>query len=247
MNILLTNDDGITAPGIAAAYKELVKLGSVTVVAPSDRMSGAGHSITVFEPLKCEKINVAGLFDGFSVSGSPADCVKLALMELCPQKPDIVVSGINHGANVGINVYYSGTVAAAMEAAFYHVPAVALSYAFEEPCDFAAAAKYAVKTFDKVKNLNLSAVININIPKLSAGKPKGVKIVPQSTMGFAEHYVKQTASDGSRLYQLAGGDHRDIDIPCDTLALADGFITITTLGFDMTDYKNMEKLRQIDW
>ncbi|MFA6187146.1 MAG: 5'/3'-nucleotidase SurE [Phycisphaerae bacterium] len=247
MNILLTNDDGITAPGIAAAYKELVKLGSVTVVAPSDRMSGAGHSITVFEPLKCEKVKVADLFEGFSVSGSPADCVKLALMEICPQKPDIVVSGINHGANVGINVYYSGTVAAAMEAAFYHIPAVALSYAFEEPSDFAAAAKYAVGTFDKVKDLNLSAVININIPRLSAGKPKGVKIVPQSTMGFAEQYIKQTAPDGGQLYQLTGGDHRDIDIPCDTLALVDGFITVTTLGFDMTDYKNMEKLRQINW
>jgi len=247
MNILLTNDDGITAPGIAAAYKELVKLGNVTVVAPSDRMSGAGHSITVFEPLGCEKIEVAGLFEGFSVNGSPADCVKLALMELCPQRPDIVVSGVNHGANVGINVYYSGTVAAAMEAAFYRVPAVALSYAYEEPPDFATAAKYAVDAFDKVKNLNLSAVININIPKLSAGKPKGVKIVPQSTMGFDEHYIKQTNADGGLLYQLAGGDHRDIDIPCDTLALIDGFITITTLGFDMTDYKNMEKLRQINW
>ena len=163
MNILLTNDDGITAPGIAAAYKELVKLGNVTVVAPSDRMSGAGHSITVFEPLGCEKIEVAGLFEGFSVNGSPADCVKLALMELCPQRPDIVVSGVNHGANVGINVYYSGTVAAAMEAAFYRVPAVALSYAYEEPPDFASAARYAVDAFDKVKNLNLLAVININI------------------------------------------------------------------------------------
>ena len=130
-------------------------------------------------------------------------------------------------------------IMAAMEAAFYHVPAVALSYAREDPPDFASAARYAVDAFDKVKNLNLAAVININIPKLSAGKPKGIKIVPQSTLGFDEHYIKQANADGGLLYQLAGGDHKDIDIPCDTLALIDGFITITTLGFDMTDYKLM--------
>jgi 5'-nucleotidase len=247
MNILLTNDDGIFAAGITAAYKELVKLGNVTVVAPSDRMSGAGHSITVFEPLDCRKITVPGCFEGYSVAGSPADCVKLAVMELCPKKPDLVVSGINHGANVGVNVYYSGTVAAAMEAAFYRIPAIAMSYVHEEQMDFASAAKYAVEIVDKIKNLNLPAVININIPALAKGAPKGIKVVPQSTMGFDEHFIKTQASDGGAFYQLAGGDYKDVDVPSDTLAVVDGFITVTTLGFDMTDYKNMEKLHQIKW
>lgn len=245
MNILLTNDDGILAPGIAAAYRKLVKIGDVTVVAPSDRMSGAGHSITVFEPLACEKINIEGQFSGYSVSGSPADCVKLAIMELCPKRPDLVVSGINHGANVGINVYYSGTVAAAMEAAFYRIPAIALSAAYEEQMDFKSSAMYCVEVINKLLPLRGSGVININIPALSRGKPKGVKIVPQSTMGFDEHYVKKQNESGQMLYQLAGGFHRDKDLPSDTLALIDGFITVTALGFDMTDYKSMEKLHQV--
>ncbi|MGB8226383.1 MAG: 5'/3'-nucleotidase SurE [Sedimentisphaerales bacterium] len=243
----MTNDDGIQAPGIAAAYKELIKLGNVTVVAPSDRMSGAGHSITVFEPLACEKVEIENQFSGYSVSGSPADCVKLAIMELCPQKPDVVISGINNGANVGINVYYSGTVAAAMEAAFYRIPAIALSCAHEEEMDFNIAAKYCVEVINKIGMHSLSGVININIPRLSAGKPKGIKIVPQSTMGFEEYFVKNKNDTGQMLYQLAGGDYRDTNIPSDTLVLADGFITVTALGFDMTDYKNMEKLHQVKW
>lgn len=247
MNILLTNDDGIFAPGIAAAYKELIKLGNVTVVAPSDRMSGAGHSITVFEPLACEKVRIENQFSGYSVNGSPADCVKLAIMELCPQRPDIVVSGINNGANVGINVYYSGTVAAAMEAAFYRIPAIALSCAHEEEMDFNTAAKYCAEVINKIGMHSLSGVININIPRLSVGKPRGIKVVPQSTMGFEEYFVKKQSNTGQTLYQLAGGDHRDTDIPSDTLVLADGFITVTALGFDMTDYKNMEKLHQVKW
>jgi len=247
MNILLTNDDGVFAPGIAAAYKELTRLGNVTVVAPAGRMSGAGHSITVFEPLLCEKVEIEGQFSGYSVSGSPADCVKLAIMELCPKKPDIVISGINNGANVGINVYYSGTVAAAMEAVFYRIPAIAVSCAHEDQMDFIAAAKYAFEVISKLPVVNLLGVININIPRLSQGKPKGVKVVPQSTMGFEEHFVKKQSDTGQILYQLAGGGHLDTNVPSDTLALVDGFITVTALGFDMTDYKNMEKLHQIKW
>ncbi|MBU1261008.1 MAG: 5'/3'-nucleotidase SurE [Planctomycetes bacterium] len=247
MNILLTNDDGILAPGIAAVYKELVKLGDVTVVAPADRMSGAGHSITVYEPLVCEKLKIEDQFSGYSVSGSPADCVKLAIMELCPKKPDLVVSGINNGANVGINVYYSGTVAAAMEAAFYKIPAIALSAAHEEQTDFKNAAKHCVKVIEKLLPASFGGVLNINIPQLSKGEPKGIKVVPQSTMGFDEHFAKKQSDTGQTLYQLTGGNHRDKDLPSDTVALNEGFITVTALGFDMTDYNGMKKLHQIKW
>jgi 5'-nucleotidase len=247
MNILLTNDDGILAPGIAAAYKELCKLGNVTVVAPADRMSGAGHSITVYEPLVCDKVEIAGQFAGYSVNGSPADCVKLAIMELCPKKPDIVVSGINNGANVGINVYYSGTVAAAMEAAFYKIPAIALSTVHEEQMDFKNAAKHCVKVINKLLPISFAGVININIPQLSRGQPKGIKVVPQSTMGFDEHFIKKQSDTGQTLYQLAGGIHRDKKAPSDTLALEEGFITVTALGFDMTDHNGMKNFNKIKW
>ena len=124
------------APGLAAVYKELVALGDVTVVAPAETKSGAGHSVTFYHPLVCNHVDVNGQFKGYSVFGSPADCVKLALNEFVKGPVDLVVSGMNSGANVGINVYYSGTVAAAMEAAFYHIPAVALSLAMDEPQDF---------------------------------------------------------------------------------------------------------------
>jgi 5'-nucleotidase len=244
MNILLTNDDGILAPGIAAAYKELCKLGDITVVAPSDRMSGAGHSITVYEPLACDKVEIAGQFAGYSVNGSPADCVKLAIMELCPIKPDLVVSGINNGANVGINVYYSGTVAAAMEAAFFRIPAIALSTVHEENMDFKGAARHCLKVINKLLPIGFPGVININIPRLSRGEPKGIKVVPQSTMGFDEHFVKKQNDTGQMLYQLSGGNHRDKDLPSDTLALNEGFITVTALGFDMTDHDGMKKLNR---
>jgi len=247
MNILLTNDDGIGAPGIAAAYKELCKIGDVTVVAPSDRMSGAGHSITVFEPLICEKVNVENQFSGYSVSGSPADCVKIAIMEICTKRPDIVVSGINSGANVGINVYYSGTVAAAIEAAFFKIPAVALSTVHEEETDFAGAAGHCVKVINKLLQTGFGGVININVPALSRGEPKGVKVVPQSTMGFDEHFTKGQNEKGQILYQLSGGYHRDKDLPSDTLAIHEGFITVTSLGSDMTDYSGMKKLHLIKW
>jgi len=245
MHILLTNDDGIFAPGIAALYKQLVKIGDVTVAAPADAMSGAGHSITVYEPLACDEVDIVGAFSGYSVHGSPADCVKLALMELCKKKVDLIVSGINSGANVGINVYYSGTVAAAMEGAFYRVPAVAMSLAKDGTgWDFDKGSRQACKILKKLLPLEAGTVTNINIPKLSSGV-KGIKVVPQSTRGFKEHYVRQKITGDKVIYQLNGGEHRDIDSCVDTLALAEGFITVTALSFDMTDYSQMKKLENI--
>ena len=246
MNILLTNDDGIFAPGIAAVYKELIKIGNVTVVAPAGVMSGAGHSITVFEPLACDEVEIAGVFRGYSVHGSPADCVKLALMELCKEKVDLIVSGINSGANVGVNVYYSGTVAAAMEGAFYRIPAVAMSLARDEAeWDFDSGSRYACEVLKKLLPLEPGSVTNINIPRLSFGKPKGVKVVPQSTKGFKEHYIRQQTSGGKIVYQLNGGQHKDVDSGIDTLTLIEGFITVTALSFDMTDHDQMKKLEKV--
>jgi 5'/3'-nucleotidase SurE len=140
MRILLTNDDGIFAPGLAAIYKQLIHLGEVLVVAPADSQSGASHAVTFFEPLACAKADIDGLFSGFAVYGSPADCVKLGVIQLHKDPIDLVVAGINNGANVGINVYYSGTVAAAMEGAFLSIPAVALSLAAEAEMDSCRAA-----------------------------------------------------------------------------------------------------------
>ena len=250
MQILLTNDDGIFAPGLAAVYKELVGMGDVTVVAPSDSRSGASHSVTFYEPLVCNKVDIDGQFTGFSVQGSPADCVKLASMQLCTEPIDLLIAGINNGANVGINVYYSGTVAAAMEGAFLKIPAVAMSLAVERPGpqpDFESAAKYCSEILKKLMPVKSGEVININIPLLSEGRPKGVRVVPQSTGGFHEHYICQKNEQGQTVFQLAGGLHRDEDGHTDTTSLVDGFITITALAPDMTDHKKTDRLKKIKW
>jgi len=256
MQILLTNDDGIFAPGLAAIYKELVKLGDVTVVAPADSRSGASHSVTFSRPLLCNKVDINGQFKGFSVQGSPADCVKLAVMQLHKGPIDLLVAGINNGANAGINVYYSGTVAAAMEGAFLNIPAVAMSLAAEEQMDFEKAARYCAKILKKlmpVKKgpstlLRTGDVININIPLLSKGEPKGVRVVPQSSKGFDEYYIPQKNEQGQTVFQLAGGPHRLESTPADATSLAEGFITVTPLVPDMTNHQKIRRLQQqIKW
>jgi 5'-nucleotidase len=243
MRILLTNDDGIFAPGLAALYRRLIALGEVTVVAPAESRSGASHSITFFEPLACNKVEIETLFSGYSVKGSPADCVKLAHMQLQAQPIDLVVAGINQGANVGINVYYSGTVAAAMEAAFLKIPSVALSLAFEENMDFDRAAEYALVVLQRLLPLRGGDVINVNIPLLSRGRPEGIRVVPQATSGFHEYYVPKHDGATAAVFQLAGGAHRDEEMPADTTSLEEGFITVTPLLPDMTDHRKTLEMK----
>jgi len=243
MQILLTNDDGIFAPGLASIYKELVKLGDVIVVAPADSRSGTSHSVTFKEPLICNKVDINGQFAGFSVQGSPADCVKLACMQLHEGPIDLLVAGINNGANAGINIYYSGTVAAAMEGAFLKIPAVAMSLAAEEQMDFEKAAKYCAKILKKLMPVKTGEVININIPQLSKGEPKGIRVVPQSTEGFDEHYISEINEQGRTVFQLAGGLHRAEQSPTDTTSLAEGFITITALAPGMTNHAKTRQLK----
>src|ERR1700710_36064 len=147
MLILLTNDDGIRAPGIIAMYRELLKLGEVAVVAPETVQSATGHGITITTPLLTNRVTVENAFTGIAVDGRPADCVKLAINQLLPRRPDLVVSGLNAGANVGINVLYSGTVAAALEAGFLGVPAIALSLLTDRAVpDYALAAEHSLAT-----------------------------------------------------------------------------------------------------
>ncbi|MBL7216029.1 MAG: 5'/3'-nucleotidase SurE [Phycisphaerae bacterium] len=247
MKILLTNDDGIFAPGIAAMYKRLVTFGDVLVAAPADVCSGAGHSISLRE-ISCEYLDIAGKFAGYSVEGSPADCVKLAVNELFGSNGqfDLVISGMNQGANVGINIFYSGTVAGAIEAAFYNIPAIAVSAALDDPLDLEAAADYAVDVIRQLLDLPPGRVANLNIPQLSKGRPKGLLVVPQSTHGFEEQYQTRTDQYGRRIYQLTGGNHRDTEGGqwTDTMALQAGYLTLTCLRQELTDPKGNDLLKQ---
>ncbi|MFC1737866.1 5'/3'-nucleotidase SurE [Planctomycetota bacterium] len=247
MQILLTNDDGIFAPGLAAIYKKLTKIGKVVVAAPSESRSGASHSITLKKPLVCNKIDINGQFTGYSIQGSPADCVKLACMELLDDSIDLLVAGINNGANAGINVYYSGTVAAAIEGAFLDIPAVAMSLANEEQMDFEGAAEHCTKILKKLMPIQSGDVFNINIPELSKGEPKGIKVVPQSCKGFKEYYIRQTNEQGQTGFQLAGSPRLTEQAPTDITSLAEGFITITALSADMTNHEKTRGLQKLKW
>ncbi len=252
MHILLTNDDGISSPGLAAIYGRLTSLGRVTVVAPSGIRSAAGHSISL-EPVVCQKLDM-GSFEGYSVDGTPADCVKLALNQLVGEDGapvDLVVSGINHGANLGVHVFYSGTVAAAMEGAFHGLPAVALSAAFEEDMDMHAVAGYCIETMRKLLPLAGGNVISINIPKLSAGKPKGVKVVPHAASGFREGYSAKKDADGTVVYTFDNGspqEHPQVhpqSHDMDTAYLPRGYVTVTALKIDLNDHERNRGIEQL--
>jgi 5'-nucleotidase len=241
MKIVLTNDDGIFAPGLAALYKALIPLGDVTIVAPMGCRSGTSHSLTFAEPLTCEHVTAHGA-SGFGVHGSPADCVKLACMELVNGPIDLIVSGINRGANVGLNLYYSGTVAAALEGAFMHVPSAAISLALDaDSMDFEASARYGIQTLQKCLPLEPGDVVNINIPRLSQGKPRGIKVVPQSTIGFHEYYESHPSENPRMAFQLKGGQPNQDRVPTDTMLLTEGYITITPLHADMTHHERLSE------
>jgi 5'-nucleotidase len=250
MRILLTNDDGIFAPGLRALRQELKKLGDVTVVAPAGEQSAVGHSVTLLTPLIVQQVFDGEEFIGWAVEGRPADCVKLALLELLPDAPDVVISGMNAGSNAGINVLYSGTVAAAIEAAFYRRTSIAVSleYTKPKPLNYALAANYARNVIDQIlaKNPPPGTLFNINIPSLEKGPIQGVRIVPQNIAPYAEAFDRRVDPRG-RIYFWAGpglecpDPHPDTDVT----ALSESYITVTPLQFDLTRRDMLATMR--DW
>lgn len=250
MRILLSNDDGILAPGLAAMREALVTLGEVAVVAPASVQSAAGHGITVAGPLAVSRVHVQDSFFGHAVEGRPADCVKLAVSRLLTTPPELVVSGINDGANAGINVLYSGTVAAAAEGALLGFPAVAVSMERGQERDFRRAAQIVLPIIRSLveSGLRPGQLVSINLPDLAPGLPRGVRVVPQATRGMEEHYVQFSGPDGRDYYWLSEGRFKSEEPADNDLdALREGFVTITPLQFDMTQYAMLDGLRHIDW
>jgi 5'-nucleotidase len=241
MLILLTNDDGIFAPGLAAMHRELSQMGEVHVVAPDSVQSAAGHGITLHSPMLTTHMKFDG-FEGIAVDGRPADCVKLAVSQILPRPPDLVVSGINSGANVGINVIYSGTVAAAIEGAFLGIPSIAASLYMRKEFqpDYATAAKWTRDTIEKIlaAGLGRGQMASINLPGLPPGEtPKGVKVVRQCVRPWNDTYDRRTDPRGRVYYWCSsvfklGATEDDTDVA----ALKERYITITPLQFDLTDY-----------
>jgi 5'-nucleotidase len=249
VRILLTNDDGIHAPGLRAFYDALVKRpnNEVQVVAPAVEQSGVGLSITYLHPLMVHEEFRHGKHFGWAIHGSPADCVKLGMLEYCKNHPpDLVVSGINMGANAGINVLYSGTVAGAIEGAFFGVTSIAVSQASRSVPDYESAANTAVDLIEQLLKTKPKpgSLWNVNFPETDLGLPKGVKVVK---MGVRRHQdvMEKREDPRGRPYFWSGLDpikNHAMEPGTDLKELADGYITITPLHFDLTEHQTVRDL-----
>jgi 5'-nucleotidase len=253
MMILLTNDDGIHAPGIIAMWRELTKLGEVHVVAPETVQSASGHGITIDAPILTSRVTIDGAFSGIAVDGRPADCVKVAVGNLLPRQPDLVVSGMNSGVNVGINVIYSGTVAAAIEAAFLGLPSIAVSLMLKSDVttDYAQGARLARETIEQILQIGIKPgqVISVNLPPLRTGEnPTGTKVVRQCTRPWVDTYERRTNPRGRDYYWnnsifMLGESDSDTDVA----GIRDGYITVTPLQFDLTHHIMLREWQAKDW
>lgn len=246
--ILVTNDDGINAPGIKALVEAVRTLGRVVVVAPDSPQSGMGHAITIGQPLRLDKVQVFDGIDSWQCSGTPADCVKLARDKVLHRKPDLCVSGINHGANHSINVIYSGTMSAAMEAAIEDIPSVgfsSLDYKFE--ADFTIAARVARSIAERMLTTKLPPhiLLNVNIPVVSEEEFKGIKICRQAYAKWQEEFDHRLDPRGKDYYWMVGKFiNMDEGTGTDVQALAEGYASLVPITIDFTNTKTKTWLEE---
>ena len=250
--ILVTNDDGITAPGIRALIEVMNTLGDVCVVAPDSPQSGMGHAITINNTLYCDKVEVHKdePQKEYSCSGTPADCVKLAVNEILKRKPDLCVSGINHGSNSSINVIYSGTMSAAVEAGTQGIPSIGFSLLdYSLDADFEPVKKYVKQVAEQcLKNgLPKGVVLNVNFPKAAAKELKGLKVCRQANAHWVENFDKRTNPLGRDYYWLTGEFvNEDKGEDTDEWALANNFVSVVPVQFDLTAHHAIKDINSWD-
>ena len=249
MDILLTNDDGIHCEGLWALNAVLQRGHAVTVVAPDRERTAVGHGITLHQPLRADRVSLNGWGAGYAVNGTPADCIKLGVLEILGRKPDLVVSGLNPGANVGVNINYSGTVAAAKEAALGGVPAIAASIAGGAPYHYRTAAEFIGRLSELVGRRGLvpGTFLNVNVPNLPEQQIAGVRISRHGLSVFKETMEKRI-DPRNRTYYWQGADRQvfDENLDIDGAALRHRYISITPIKCDMTDYETISDLKQWD-
>lgn len=247
--ILVTNDDGITAPGIRALIKVLNELGDVVVVAPDSPQSAMGHAITINSTIYVSAVNIdEGKQIEYTCSGTAADCVKIAVNEILNRRPDICISGINHGSNSSINVIYSGTMSAAVEAGIEGIPAIGFSLLdYNWEADFEPAKEYVKKiTKAALQNgLPKNVVLNVNIPKLKKEEIKGIKVCRQAKAQWKEKFDKRTNPQGRDYYWLTGEFIvEDLGEDTDEWALRNGYVSVVPVQFDMTAHYAIQHLNE---
>jgi 5'-nucleotidase len=248
--ILITNDDGVSSPGIAALVEAVKDLGKIVVVAPDKAQSGMGHAITIGSPLRMVEVNLFGEgIQAYSCNGTPVDCVKLAVDKILHSKPDICISGVNHGANHSINVIYSGTMSAALEAAIESIPSVGFSLLdYSLNADFSGAKKYAriiVEQLLSKKVIDKHLCLNVNLPAVSVDQLKGLKVCRQAYAKYEEDFIEREDPHGKKYYWLTGefvnfDRGRDTDV----WALNNNYVSVVPVQFDLTHYKIKEKLEK---
>ncbi|HUI29996.1 MAG TPA: 5'/3'-nucleotidase SurE [Candidatus Acidoferrales bacterium] len=247
--ILISNDDGIDAPGLYVLAKRLKQFADVAVVAPSIQQSAVGHAITVRTPLRAHEFRRDGKLFGYAVDGTPADCIKLAIRSLIKPKPDLIISGINDGLNTAVNVIYSGTVSAATEGTILGIPSIAVSIEYTQKPDFEPAAKVAsaIAKYILKHGIPKDTILNINVPSIPAKRIKGIKFTRQGRSRWDDKFYLRKDPKNRDYYWLAG-DMRilDHDENVDQVALRSGFVSVTPIHFDLTHHKFLEKMQK-EW
>lgn len=248
MYILVTNDDGIDSPGISALVAAMRPLGDVVVVAPDRQQSAVGHALTVASPLRATPFHRDGVPFGYAINGTPADCVKLAVSTLLPRRPDVVVSGINHGSNTSVNALYSGTVSAATEGTLMGIPSIAFSLSsFDVSSDMSLAADVAHDIVSRLHSLSIPAgtLLNVNIPDVDRSLYKGLRITRQGRSAWRDHYERRNDPHGREYFWLHG-EFVTLEVldDADDLAVAQGYTAITPLHYELTNVDMLTPLRE---
>ena len=244
--IVLCNDDGFGANGIRAIYKELAKFSKVVIVAPEAEQSAMGHAITLAQPIKVRKVIEKGEFIGYAINGTPADCIKIATTVLFDKYPEMVVSGVNQGGNLGTCAIYSGTVSAATEATIEGIPAIAVSLNTFENSDFKYAAEFGAKLTRMVlkKGLPEGVALNVNVPAVSRSEIKGVVITRQGKSRMVETFDKRVDPRNNTYYWMSGEMRfEEADDEVDCFQVSNNYISVTPIHFDLTNYKAINELK----
>lgn len=247
--ILITNDDGVSAPGIRNLVDAVKDLGKIVVVAPDKPQSGMGHAITIGSPIRLQPVNIFDNIEAYQCTGTPVDCVKLAVDKILHRKPDLCLSGINHGANHSINVIYSGTMSAAVEAAIESIPSVGFSlHDFSIDADFSGAKKYARIIVQKLlqDKQDKHMILNVNIPAVPVNLIKGVKICRQAYAKYEEDFIERQDPHGKKYFWLTGEFvNFDKGNDTDVWALDNNYVSVVPVQFDLTHYGLKSKFEKL--
>lgn len=247
MTILVTNDDGIESPGIAALVRAMQQIADVVVVAPDRQQSAVGHALTIASPLRATPHHRNGQIFGWAINGTPADCVKLGVSSLLQSPPDMVVSGINHGSNTSVNAIYSGTVSAATEGTLMGIPSMAVSLDdFSMHADFTLAAQVAAHIAAEMHTYQLpkGTLLNVNVPAIAPSRCKGIRITQQGHSVWQDTYERRIDPHGREYFWLSGQLVPVSPLPdADDLLMAEGYVAITPIHYELTNFAVMEQLR----